>query len=110
MLFLTNKAALLITLIHLIHIGRGIMGIIVLNEVPKLHEVIQQTPLEDKIMRMSDISTIFMNHVKSESLKYLEENKPRLTGYGIYTIICLLVDLCLLLAAFWSLFTADQVI
>eukprot|EP00826_Nyctotherus_ovalis_P018992 TRINITY_DN15788_c0_g1_i2.p1 TRINITY_DN15788_c0_g1~~TRINITY_DN15788_c0_g1_i2.p1 ORF type:complete len:127 (-),score=28.34 TRINITY_DN15788_c0_g1_i2:10-390(-) len=82
---------------------------VVLSGVPKLHEVVRQTPLEDKVMRIGDISAVFISHIKSKSLEYLEKNKPRLTGYGAITIICMVIDLGLLLAGFWSFFTADLV-
>jgi len=92
-----------ITAIHGIHFFRGITGIAILNGMPMINEIIDTVPLEDRVMRMAEISRIFADHVKSKGLQYMDENRGKLTFYGILTIICLLADLGVIGYTGWQL-------
>ena len=103
-MFLTNMSALFITLIHLVHVLRGITGIIILNNVPNIYEIVVNAPLDNKAMRMSEISQTFIQYLKAKGLDYLETNKPKFTIYGILTGVCAVLDIILMLSLFWGLF------
>jgi hypothetical protein len=92
-----------------VHVVRSVIGLLILSSVPSLSDVIQQAPLEDKVMRMAEVSSTFTNYLKSRGLEYLENNKPRLILYGALTISCLIVDLCLLLFLFVILMYREMV-
>ena len=82
---------------------RGLIGILVLGGIPTLQDIIETTPLEDKVMRMAEITAIFTDHLKSKGLEYMEKNRFRLTLYGTLTVICLMADLALLICTCWNL-------
>jgi len=108
-LVFSDWKALWPSIIHLVHIVRSVIGLLILASLPPLSDIIQQVPLEDKVMKMAEVSTIFINYLKSRGLEYLEENKPRLILYGILTISSLVVDLCLLLFLFVILMHREMV-
>jgi len=107
---MTSPLLLWLSAFHLIHLLRGITGIRILNNTPTLQEVIDTAPVEDKIMHMADISAVFISHIQSKGLSYIEGNKTKLAGYGILTMLCLVVDLVLLAFAIWVLIGSDMVL
>ena len=110
LLVLINRIALWFSFIHIVHIVRGILGIIILSGLPSLTDLIKKAPLEDKTMRMGEITSVFIDYLKSKSLEYLDRAKPKLTWYGIITIICIIIDGFLLIQELIVLLYNDLVI
>ncbi len=107
---ITRPSALWVSLFHLGHVVRGLIGVAILNSAPTVQDLIESTPLEDKVMHMAEISAAFTNHMRAKGLEYMDNNRAKLSGYGVWTGICLLVDIGLLLFTVWGLAVADMVL
>ena len=73
-------------------------------------DLIESVPLEDRVMRLNEITEIFTKHLKSRGLEYIDANRQRLTTYGIFTLVCLVLDLLLFIWTVWAMFRAEIVL
>ena len=73
-------------------------------------DLIESVPMEDKVMHMSEITAVFMKHLKSKGLEYIDANKGILTVYGVFTILCLIIDLILYGATIASMWAGEPVL
>lgn len=70
---------------------------VILSGLPPLQDLIEGAPLEERAMRMAEISNTLVEHLKGKTLEFIEANKTRLRFYGVLTAASLGLDSCLLL-------------
>ncbi len=72
-------------------------------------DLIESVPLQERVMRLSEITVAFTKHLKSKGLEYIEANRRQMLIYGLSTLLCLVVDLALYIWAVWAFFNMDMV-
>ena len=97
LLFIASPKDMYLIWILIVHIGKGVIGLILLNKMPKTFEIMENVAKnpnfdENKIIELieKEIKEFFMNK--------WEENKNKFFLYLISTIICLAIDLIIFIA------------
>ncbi len=97
LLFVASPKDMYLIWILIIHIAKGVIGIILLNKMPKTYEIMENVAKnpnfdENKIIELieKEIKDFFM-------IKW-EENKNKFFIYLISTIVCLVIDLIIFIA------------
>ena len=97
LLFISSPKDMYLIWILIVHIAKGVIGIILLNKMPKTYEIMENVARnpnfdENKIIELieKEIKDFFM-------IKW-EENKNKFFIYLISTIACLVIDLIIFIA------------
>ena len=97
LLFISSPKDMYLIWILIVHIAKGVIGIILLNKMPKTYEIMENVARnpnfdENKIIELieKEIKDFFM-------IKW-EENKNKFFIYLISTIVCLVIDLIIFIA------------
>ena len=91
LLFISNPSKFYLIWVLLLHLFKGIFGLIILSNMPKTYEIMdglykKENVDEDKVIDM--IETI----MKETFLVRWNENKTKLFIYFLFTILCLITD------------------
>ena len=76
------------SLIHLLHILRGIIGIAILNSAPPLEDLVENSPL-DSISKVD----LTIEYIKNKGIEYATNNREQFNTYGIITGFCVFLDI-----------------
>ena len=97
LLFIASPKDMYLIWILIVHIGKGVIGLILLNKMPKTFEIMENVAKnpnfdENKIIELIE------KEIKDFFLAKWEENKNKFFLYLISTIICLAIDLIIFIA------------
>lgn len=91
LLFIANPSNFYMIWILIVHLAKGILGLILLNHMPKTYEIIDALYKKENLDEEKLIETIDII-IKETFLERWTQNKTKLFIYFIFTIICLLTD------------------
>lgn len=95
-LFLFSSKTLYLIWILIIHVARGIFGLIILSTMPKTYEVIENLYQKDNIDE-KELPQMIKDEIKGAFMKRWADNKNKLFWYFIVSISCIVVDLIILI-------------
>jgi len=95
LLFIASPSSLYLIWVLIIHFVKGILGLILLNNMPKTYEIMDNLYKKENLDEDKMIETIDQI-VKETFVQRWTENKNKLFIYFVCTIICLLADIIIL--------------
>ena len=101
LLFIASTKDMYLIWVLIVHPGKGALGIILLNNMPKTYEIIEEVAKnphfdENKIIELIE------KEIKDSFLTKWELNKSKFFLYLISTIICLAIDLIIFLVQIFA--------
>ena len=100
-LFLASAKDMYLIWILIVHLGKGVLGIILLNKMPKTYEIIENIAKNPNFDE-SKIIELIEKEIKDSFVVKWGENKSKFFFYLISTIICLAIDLIIFLAQIFA--------
>ncbi len=97
LLFVASPKDMYLIWILIVHIGKGVIGIILLNKMPKTYEIMENVAKNPNFDE-SKIIELIEKEIKDFFLIKWEENKNKFFIYLISTIVCLVIDLIIFIA------------
>ena len=97
LLFVASPKDMYLIWILIVHIGKGVIGIILLNKMPKTYEIMENVAKNPNFDE-SKIIELIEKEIKDFFLIKWEENKNKFFIYLINNIICLVIDLIIFIA------------
>ena len=97
LLFLASAKDMYLIWFLIVHIAKGVLGIILLNKMPKTYEIMENVAKnpnfdENKIIELIE------KEIKDFFIVKWEENRNKFFFYLISTIVCLVIDLIIFIA------------
>ena len=101
LLFIASTKDMYLIWVLIVHPGKGALGIILLNNMPKTYEIIEEVAKnphfdENKIIELIE------KEIKDSFLTKWELNKSKFFLYLLSTIICLVIDLIIFLVQIFA--------
>ena len=97
LLFIASPKDMYLIWILIVHIGKGVIGLILLNKMPKTYEIMENVAKNPNFDETKIIELI-EKEIKDFFLTKWEENKNKFFLYLISTIVCLAIDLIIFIA------------
>ena len=81
--------------LHIFHIPRGVLGLILMKRLPRSHDIIEkvQIPDGDGHYSIEGVSGLLMQSVSKIFIDYTDSCKRLLLAYGALTGLCFIFDL-----------------
>ena len=96
-LFIFSPESFFLSWVLSIHLGRAIVGIVTINEIPKTYEIIERISNQQNYNE-STINTIIYEEIKKSLSTDWENNKKLLLTYFILTISASVIDFGIFIA------------
>lgn len=97
LLFVASPKDMYLIWILIVHIGKGVIGLVLLNKMPKTYEIMENVAKNPNFDETKIIELI-EKEIKDFFLIKWEENKNKFFLYLVGTIICLAIDLIIFIA------------
>jgi hypothetical protein len=97
LLFVASPKDMYLIWILIVHIAKGVIGIILLNKMPKTYEIMENVAKNPNFDE-SKIIELIEKEIKDFFMIKWEENKNKFFIYLISTIVCLVIDLIIFIA------------
>jgi len=96
-LFIASPKDMYLIWILIVHIAKGIIGIILLNKMPKTYEIMENVAKNPNFDE-SKIIELIEKEIKDFFMVKWEENRNKFLIYLVSTIVCLVIDLIIFIA------------
>ena len=97
LLFIASPKDMYLIWILIVHIAKGVMGLILLNRMPKTYEILENVAKNPNFDE-SKIIELIEKEIKDFFIEKWGENKSKFFIYLISTIGCLVIDLIIFIA------------
>ena len=101
LLFIASTKDMYLIWVLIVHPGKGALGIILLNNMPKTYEIIEEVA-KNPHFDESKIIELIEKEIKDSFLTKWELNKSKFFLYLLSTIICLVIDLIIFLVQIFA--------
>lgn len=96
LLFLASPKDLYLIWVLIVHLGKGILGLILLGIIPKTYELLENV-IEDPNFKEDMIIEQIQNEIKESFFNKWESNKSTFLVYAIFLVICFILDIIIFL-------------
>eukprot|EP00347_Sterkiella_histriomuscorum_P014654 403360058 len=94
LLFFTDPTEMVYIWMHILHIGRGVLGYLILKKLPKSHQMAANMSIpSDQNMPFQEIMRYLILAARDAMKDFTAQTKKWLTAYFSLTVICLFLDL-----------------
>ena len=96
-LFIASPKDMYLIWFLIVHIGKGVIGIILLNKMPKTYEIMENVAKNPNFDE-SKIIELIEKEIKDFFMIKWEENRNKFLVYLVSTIVCLVIDFIIFIA------------
>lgn len=83
--------------LHIFHVPRGITGFLLMHKLPTSHDIVAKIQIPNATdgshYSMEGLSDLLKKSVSQIFLKYIQDCRKLLLGYGVFTFLSLTLDL-----------------
>ena len=91
-LFVSSPKDMAYIWMHLFHIPRSIIGLLLLKRLPRSHDIVDQLQMPPGHVSLEQLQTILKDSVSQIFINYTESCRHFLVTYMSLTIVCLFID------------------
>ena len=106
LLFIASPKDMYLIWILIVHIGKGVVGLYLLDKIPKTYEVLENVAKNPNVDE-NKIMDLLKKELKDSFIEKWNQNKTKFLAYLISTCVCLIIDLIIFIIQI-SVFAKDE--